>query len=401
MTDPLGQSQVLPYLVGLSKEGYEFTILSFEKKARYKKLKDTIITITSAAGIKWEPMIFSTKPPVLSKFYDAIRMRMKAFSLHRENNFAMLHCRSYIAADIGLRMKKKKGTKFFFDMRAFWADEKKEGGSWDQKKWLFRKIYKHYKKKEAEFIGNADYIISLTDAGKQEIMQWACYNPAVPMSVIPCCSDMDLFSLTNAPDKIKGRQLLGLPENGLIVSYLGSIGAWYMLDEMLELFSLIKKKYPEAKFLFITHSSASLILAKLGKYQLTTADILITEASRQEVPLYTKASDINISFIQAVYSKLSSSPTKLGEVLAMGIPVIVNSGVGDVEKIINETDSGFVMKKFDADEYNLAIDAIKELVRYDPATIRAKAKAIYSLKKGIASYKRCYEEVFITQQKPK
>ena len=35
MTDPLGQSQVLPYLIGLTKEGYQFTILSFEKKERF------------------------------------------------------------------------------------------------------------------------------------------------------------------------------------------------------------------------------------------------------------------------------------------------------------------------------------------------------------------------------
>lgn len=33
MTDPLGQSQVLPYLVGLSKEGFQFTLVSCEKRA--------------------------------------------------------------------------------------------------------------------------------------------------------------------------------------------------------------------------------------------------------------------------------------------------------------------------------------------------------------------------------
>ena len=39
MTDPLGQSQVIPYLEGLSKSGYGITILSFEKKERFKKMK--------------------------------------------------------------------------------------------------------------------------------------------------------------------------------------------------------------------------------------------------------------------------------------------------------------------------------------------------------------------------
>ena len=233
MTDPLGQSQVLPYLAGLSKEGYQFTILSFEKKDRYAKLKDTINEITAASGITWEPMTFTTKPPVISKFYDAVRMRLKAFGLYRKHRYAMIHCRSYIAADLGLRLKRKMGAKFFFDMRGFWADEKKDAGTWDQNSFLFRKVYQHYKKKEAEFISEADYIITLANAGKKEIMKWPSYNPHMPVDVIPCCSDMDHFSLTNPETKTKARQLLGLPANSLIVSYLGSIGAWYMLDEML------------------------------------------------------------------------------------------------------------------------------------------------------------------------
>ena len=148
MTDPLGQSQVLPYLVGLSKEGYQFTILSFEKNDRFERLKETITGITNAAGIAWVPMRFTSKPPVVSKFYDAVRMRMKAFRLHRRQHFDMIHCRSYIAADLGLRLKRKTGTKFFFDMRGFWADEKKDAGTWNQDSFIFRQVYKHYKKKE-------------------------------------------------------------------------------------------------------------------------------------------------------------------------------------------------------------------------------------------------------------
>ena len=37
LTDPLGQSQIIPYLAGLSKANYQFTILSVEKKQRLSK----------------------------------------------------------------------------------------------------------------------------------------------------------------------------------------------------------------------------------------------------------------------------------------------------------------------------------------------------------------------------
>ena len=41
-TDPLGQSQVLPYIIGLASKGYKFSLISFEKEDRFKKNGDLI-----------------------------------------------------------------------------------------------------------------------------------------------------------------------------------------------------------------------------------------------------------------------------------------------------------------------------------------------------------------------
>jgi hypothetical protein len=55
LTDPLGQSQILPYLKGLSQYGYRFTILSFEKKDRFQKEKTVIDQLTLESNIDWVP----------------------------------------------------------------------------------------------------------------------------------------------------------------------------------------------------------------------------------------------------------------------------------------------------------------------------------------------------------
>lgn len=393
MTDPLGQSQVLPYLIGLRPYGYEFTILSFEKPDRMAKLSKTIRKICDDNGIRWVPMRFTSKPPLISKFYDAIRIKRKAIELTRKYKFDMAHCRSYIGADVGMALKQKFGTKFFFDMRGFWADEKKDGGSWPQQHLIFRQVYKYYKRKEAAYLQQADQIISLTQAGKKEISSWPVYDQKVPIQVIPCCADTRLFSLTDAEQKKAGRKLLGLPEDAFILSYLGSVGAWYMLDEMLELFRHIKMKYPGAKFLFITHSDPNMVLARLSAHDLVPEDMHIVSAGRQEVGPYVKASDVNVSFIQPVYSKLSSSPTKLGEVLVMGIPVISNSGVGDVKSIVEDAEAGVVLDEFNDATYHAAVEAIPGLLRKEPAAIRAKVEAMYSLDTGVQAYLFCYRRV--------
>jgi len=46
---------------------------------------------------------------------------------------------------------------------------------------------------------------------------------------------------------------------------------------------------------------------------------------------------------------MSSSPTKKGEIMSMGIPVICNTGIGDTDDIANKYDADYIVHKF---EYN-------------------------------------------------
>ncbi len=393
MTDPLGQSQVIPYLLGLSRYGYHFTILSFEKKERFRKLEGRIRSLLEPAGIAWEPLWFTSKPPLLSKFYDAMKMRHAALRLQRLHHFDMVHCRSYPSSENGLLLKRRYAVKFLFDMRGFWADEKKDGGSWNQDRFIFRQVYRHYKKKEQQFLREADGIISLTHAGKEEMQHWDSYNPAVPPDVIPCCADMAHFSLRTPEEKTEGRQILGIAPNVPVLGYLGSLGSWYMLNEMLDFFQVFKNRYPDAIFLFITHSPPAMVLGKLSHYGLKEQDIRILPAERDQVPVYAKAADLSVSFIKPVYSKLSSSPTKLGELLAMGIPVVVNKGVGDVEEVVKAVEGGVVINDFKESEYQRAVEDVPRLLALDGGTIRNRAEQFYSLEVGINRYAAVYKKL--------
>src|SRR4051812_37566800 len=104
MTDPLGQSQVIPYLQGLSKLGYHFTLISFEKKERFETSKELIGNLLKQSSIEWVPLVYTKSPPVLSTIYDVIRLRKKAFGLHRQKSFQIVHCRSYITSLVGLEL---------------------------------------------------------------------------------------------------------------------------------------------------------------------------------------------------------------------------------------------------------------------------------------------------------
>ncbi|MFN5372199.1 MAG: glycosyltransferase, partial [Bacteroidia bacterium] len=156
MTDPLGQSQVIPYLKGLSALGYTIHLLSFEKDSRFVSGKDSVEMQLSDSGIIWHPHSYTARPPVFSTIKDLSRMRKTAEKLVVQEKISVLHCRSYISALVGLSMKRKYHVKFLFDMRGFWADERVDGKIWNLKNPLFRKIYNFFKRKEIQFLNEAD-----------------------------------------------------------------------------------------------------------------------------------------------------------------------------------------------------------------------------------------------------
>ena len=133
LTDPLGQAQILPYLINLSKLNYEITILSTEKEDNFLKSNECVKKTCDSAGIRWEWIKYTKSPPVLSTISDVVRLRSRAVNLNKKTEFTIVHCRSYISALVGLYMKRKFGTKFLFDMRGFWADERVDGQIWNIK----------------------------------------------------------------------------------------------------------------------------------------------------------------------------------------------------------------------------------------------------------------------------
>lgn len=393
LTDPLGQSQILPYMAGLSAKGYKITILSCEKAERLDKFATTIKQIVSTHNLTWEYISFTRKPPILAKMFDYQRLLYTARKIVKQQQINLVHCRSYVAADIGLKLKQQFGCKMVFDMRGFWADERKDSGAWNVEKPLFRYLYNKYKAKERQFILNADYIISLTNAAKQEIKHWDYVQThQLKIATIPCCADMRHFSLGSLDAKQHSRELLGIAAEALVVSYLGSIGAWYMLDEMLQLFICLLDKYTNAVFLFITHSDPQLIYAKLAQFEIGQERVIIRSASRDEVPVFLKASDLNVSFIRRVYSKIASSPTKNAEVLATGVPIILNSGIGDADEIA-AAGVAVAINDFSTNEYKQVVDKIPALLLLNPQQIREFVATNYDLTHAVAIYNDVYTEV--------
>jgi len=394
MTDPLGQSQVLPYLEKLSERSVEIFILSFEKPEKYAAQKEIIDKIVSRAGITWVPLRYTKTPPVLSTVLDLKKMKREAMRLHRKHHFDIVHCRSYIAALAGLEMKRRCGTKFLFDMRGFYADERVDGGLWNISNPLYRMIYNYFKKKEKDFLENADYTITLTYAAREIIQGWKnIKGQPVPAEVIPCCVDLELFDAKKVSEEMltEIRRECGLTGREFVLSYIGSLGTWYKVKEMLQFFKRFLSVKPEAVFLFVTHDDHESVLRFAAQMDISQEKLRFKKAARNEMPGCILASNVSLFFIQPVFSKKASSPTKQGEIMAMEIPIVCNAGVGDTDFVIQKYRAGWVVNDFSEEEYDKVIREMSHPL--NKQEIRAGAKEFYSLAEGVKRYSQVYSKL--------
>jgi glycosyltransferase involved in cell wall biosynthesis len=117
--------------------------------------------------------------------------------------------------------------------------------------------------------------------------------------------------------------------------------------------------------------------------------IVIRPATRAEVPRLAAAADFGLFFIKPVFSKSASSPTKMGELLALELPMVTNDNVGDVGQIIDETGAGMVVGGFNAGDYRTALDALDDL-KPDMKRWRSAARKWFDLGEGIDRYAAIY-----------
>jgi glycosyltransferase involved in cell wall biosynthesis len=296
-------------------------------------------------------------------------------------------------------MQSKFNIPWLFDMRGFWADERVDGGIWKLSNPIFKFIYKLYKKKEIEFLIDAGAVISLTENGKEEILSWqhkqttppALREKQLDISVIPCCVDTELFD----KDKVtidrqsELRTSLNIQADQFVLGYVGSIGTWYMLPEMLDFFQVVEKSNPTAIFLFISNEGDKVkeLAAQKG---ISEDKIRVISCLHSQVASYISLFTASIYFIIPAYSKKASSPTKQAELMSMGIPVICNAGVGDSDLIVQKHNAGWVVDNFTQANYEMVVDAIEKSDFTEFKMISETCKSIFALEKGAEIFEKSY-----------
>lgn len=381
MTDPLGQSQVLSYMQKLSNK-YEVSIISSEKKDRYKNFGKEIRDVCAKSGINWHPLLYTKSPPVLSTLYDVWNLMRKSKRLNRKEKFDIVHCRSYISSIIGLQFKKKYGTAFIFDMRGFWVDERIEGGGWNQNSFLYKLVIKYFRRKEQQFYEHSDVIVTLTQASKRAI---ELIQPDIKLKirVIPTCVNLDVFKSFDPSLRNKIRDKMGIPKDAFVLLYSGGFGANYNISFLLQVYNKIKQDKPGACILILSKDGVTGL-----EQEKNAGKIFSISLPYSQVGEYLMAGDIGVINYNNHFSVAGRSPTKLGEYWACGLPAIAPKGVGDVDYLFTHYDKSGVLY----DEATFCHE-LNDTLKVKRDTLRSYAEEYFGLDNGVKMYDTIYENL--------
>lgn len=391
ITDPLGQSQILPYLIELSKKGHSIGIASVEKQDNFEKNRVVVKELCNKHKIDWHYVFYDTKIPLYSQYKNYKNLKQIVSKQIQNNSSTVLHCRSYLPALIGLYFKKKANIPFIFDMRGFWADERIEGNIWSLSNPVHRRLYHFFKKKEKELFIHSNQIVSLTHKAKEIILSWKLGFSSDKINVIPCCADLTHFSRNNInPEKLETlKKELSISEEFFVLNYNGSLGTWYMIDEMMCFFKELLNVKP-AIFLIITKDSPEIAYSAAHKSGVDKSKIIVRSATRSEMPYYIALSTASLFFIRPTFSKNASSPTKMGELLSMQVPIVTNKGIGDVDNIILSEKCGVLIDSFNNNAYRVTAKELLDSFSVLKTNSEGVAQKYFDLKMGTETYNQIY-----------
>lgn len=403
LTEPLVQTQVLPYLREIVKGGVGVSLLTFEPDFKQQWTTEQIENqkkTLAAENINWHCLAYHKRPSVPATAFDVLAGAWLIWRLLRREQIDIIHARVHIPMLMAALARKfsRRKPKIIFDIRGFFPEEYTDAGIWKEDSL----IYHLTKRVERWLMKESDAFVILTEKAR-EILFPESKEKGVdqfnrPVEVIPCCIDAERFSTAKKLNREDLRRELKLEDKRVFI-YVGSFGGWYLTDEIIGFLAAAHRRNAKVFSMILTQRDSGKVEDLLLRAGLQKTDFWVGSVAPQEVPRYLKAADAAISFIKTCYSKQASSPTKIAEYLASGLPVISNSGIGDLDELINGEKVGVVLSESSRQSYDAALTKIESLLQDEdlPEQCQRVANKYFDLKSiGGERYRRLYRKLLQT-----
>jgi hypothetical protein len=354
LSEGVGSSQIRPLITRLSNAGLKVRLVSFEKSEPSQDLQNQF----GLLKVDWSFLPFD-KGGTLGGIYRMSKLKRLL------SKTSLIHARSDIPAVAGILSRE---APVLWDVRSLWADQK----ILIQNNSLNRNLYYAYRSLESISSHGSLGMSTLTSAVVPVLEKRHKKLPKY-RSVVPTTVDLGIFKLTS-----------DLPTMPLAL-FSGTYNQYYDLELSRNFMDALRRLVPVETHWARPHETPRALL-NVGETRIFPSSQLHMASI---IPLYSFGvsicrNDVGVSLSAAV-------PTKIGEFLACGRPVVINKGLGDMDRFIKEYKIGVIV---DGNLANLKEQA-NELVDLlsDPETpqrCRNFAKLFFNMDIGADNYLGLY-----------
>jgi glycosyltransferase involved in cell wall biosynthesis len=236
--------------------------------------------------------------------------------------FNLVHCRGPIAAWMTLTALKKLNRscpRVVFDCRAALVEEQEFARS-NGLHFLIKKLrIREFKHIESEAAKHAHIVTAVSPelSGYLENK----YSKKADF-IFPPIVDENTFKYSEALRQ-RGREALDLGQKRVFL-FVGGTDPWQRIDILRAWWYEEMSHDKRNELLVLTSKVASFQSIFFNQKACSRNNVKILSVPHKEVPLYMSAADFAILFRDDTMTNRVSSPVKLSEYLAMGLPVVTN-----------------------------------------------------------------------------
>jgi len=357
LSEGVGSSQVTPLMKRLSSAGLKINLISFEKRQPNSEL----VQFFQSLGVEWKPRTFKLNGLIggIDRFNKLRR------DIPKTN---LVHARSDIPAVAGLAAHQ---APVLWDVRSLWAEQK----IMIQNNLMHKALYHAYRGLESIAARNSLGMSTLTSAVVPILEDRHMTLPKI-RTVVPTAVDLNLFVLDST---------FPLRTSAL---FSGTYNNYYDLVLSAQFMEELRKQIKVEVHWARPHES--------NKTNIGVGESQVIPCTQNEMSMLIPKYSFGVSVckLDAGPSLTAAMPTKIGEFLACGRPIVINKGLGDMDAFIGEFDAGVIL---DGTPSNLVESATKLIsLISDPGTpnrCRALAEKYFSMDIGARKYLELYSKM--------
>ena len=381
LSNPILQSQGLPYLFNLDTSIYQTHILSFEITNHTTEINARTETIMNRFGskINFHPISVIGKNLTIYRISAFIKGLQNLRILVKNFDIKILHARNFFSAFLSILIKIffKPNIKVLYDSRGLAFEERVFAG---QLKNLSEKVFRGL---ERIVVNRSDSIVVVSEKLKEHLLNK--YGDA----------NLKKINIINNKTVISPLNELSLGEIKSSINitgvYSGSAASWQNLNGMMELFKIAFSRFDNITIKVFTWQKKRFIKTLVNHPEL---DNKIEIQLLEQEKVFDNLIKCNFGIIFRGNNLISnvSSPLKFAEYLAAGLPIIINEGVGEMEDIILKNNIGIIIR---GENYYQALNEMLDLLKDKNVYSRCRETAIknFNIKDAFNAYQKIYKKL--------